>query len=182
MSVTFDSTPGGASATSLVTLADVADYFQRRPGPAAAQWSALTNAKKENAAMMGTLRVEQLADDIDGWLADPTSQALRSFPRSGVWDPVRGLYYDDTTIPDAAKWAVCEIIATYLANDATLVEEDSRQLTGLEAFESITAGPVTLTMRDLSSSPARDPLPIAATRWLRSFLRVASGQFRIQRG
>jgi hypothetical protein len=114
----LDTTTGGASAESYITVASADTYFSNRGN---ATWAALTTAQKEQALRKSTDYLGQRY--IDRWkgLIVSESQAL-DWPRSGV--VVRGYQVDDDTVPDAIQYA-CAMLAVR-ASAADLLADEER--------------------------------------------------------
>ena len=169
----FDSTVGGANATSLGTVAGADAYFGARFGTAA--WDALTaannDAGKQKALMAATARLQ-----MERWrgFVPSLTQAL-AFPRVGIYD--RELrYLSSSAIPQGILNG-CYELALHLLNNSTtdLMAPDQ-----LQQFGSVRVGPVTVSP-NLSAVPVWQ-LPPAVLRWVGPYLKSGGVQTRLVRG
>jgi hypothetical protein len=152
----FDSTVGGATSNSYVSRTEANLYFTDRLNTEA--WDAASNDVKDNALVMGTLRMDQ--EDYVGVRASAT-QNLK-WPRFGVY--VDGIYQDSAAIPRQVKEATYEM-ALALMKDVTYFED-----TGLEPYSNIKLGAMDVTPRIRASGV----LPASVERLLRG-LKTSSG-------
>lgn len=160
MALTLNAVVGGASANSYVTLAEAIAYFEARLATQA--WDSNT-ALHERALVAATARLDQC---LFVGLKANTTQRLK-WPRVGVRDDDDRAVEDDI-IPQNIKDAQCEIALYLLAGNDT----DRLAPTGLEPFSSITAGDVTLNLRD--DAAAGGALPAQVHRYLTPYLEPAS--------
>ena len=132
-----DATPKGPNATSYVTLAEADAYFLDRYG--AAKWndSGVVDDDKNRAIITATNRLEQ--EEYRGAPTDVLNQRLK-WPRSGTYTP-DGVLYADGTVPRPVKEATYELADAVLAGGISLKD------TGLEPFESVTVGPLSVKPR-----------------------------------
>lgn len=165
----FDSTLGGAAATSYIDVAAADAYFETRLNATA--WTALDNAGKQKALMAATARLEQ--EKFVG-LKLSASQALK-WPRVGAYDDDGRLYPTDRQ-PKEIIAATCEQ-ALVLINAG---DSDILSLTGLEQFDSITIGDIDVTPR--AEMPAAGFLHPQVQRWLRRLLETSTGTIKLGRG
>jgi len=100
MVIALDTTVGGASANSYISLADADTYLE--PHPDFSTWDALSDAVK-NAHLVQATRILD-TEYFEGWKYDE-SQALQ-FPRSS--QSVVDSYTAVTAIPPNIKNAQCE--------------------------------------------------------------------------
>lgn len=133
---TIDATVGGADANCYVTLSEASDYFDERLYTS--DWDDATQDDQERALIMATRRLDQesyegVRDDVDH-----EDQALE-WPRSGATHP-DGHAYDHDVIPPLVKRATYELALV-------LIGEDEFSDTGLEEYEEISVGPVSVTPR-----------------------------------
>lgn len=102
---TFDTSVGGANATSYATLEDATNYLTARGNASA--FLALDGSDQEQWLIGGTQQLDLLAD-YDGTVYDTTTpQALR-WPRVEAYD-CDGIEQDTTSIPDGIKNASIEL-------------------------------------------------------------------------
>ena len=134
--MSLDSTVGGASANSYVTQATAATYFADRLD--ATEWDdAVTGGTAESALIMATTRL-----DAERYRGSRTYSTQRlQWPRWGVYDPDDIWMYSHQTIPDPIKVATYEL-ALVILKDTTYMGD-----TGLEAFDSVTVGPLSIDPR-----------------------------------
>jgi hypothetical protein len=159
-------TPKGATANAYVTRAAVQLYLDTRLTIDA--WTAAANVDKDRALIMATSRLEQ-----ERYAGSPTTTTQRlQWPRQWVYDPA-GNAYDDDLIPRPVEEATAELALALLAGEVTLAP------TGLEGFEELTVGPVSLTPRGAGGSPS---LPAQVTRLLRGLRTTAAGTVPVVRG
>lgn len=165
----LDATPGGVNADSYVTVAEADAYFGNRLHASA--WTALGTSDKEKALKMATVRLDE--EHWDGARAEDISlQALR-WPRYGAVD-IDGHGIEGDEIPRQLKEATYELALAMVATDLL-------KASGLEGFESIKVGPISVDVRQIPEGN----LPDVVVRRLRG-LRVAGssgfGQPRLVRG
>lgn len=130
----LDATPKGTSSNSYATRADADAYFADIYAPAA--WSTATNANKDAALVKATSRLEQ-----EDYFGSPTTIEQRlKWPRFGTYDSDGRLFSQDL-VPRPVKEATFELADALLAGTATVAD------TGLEGFESVSVGPVTVRPR-----------------------------------
>ena len=165
----FDSTLGGAAATSYIDVAAADAYFEGRLNTDA--WDALDATGKQRVLMAATARLEQ--EKFAG-LKLSVAQALK-WPRVGVYDD-DGRLYPQNAQPKELVAATCEQ-ALVLVNAGTT---DALALTGLEQFENIEIGDLNITPR--AESPAAGFLQPQVMRWLRRLLLTSGGTSKLVRG
>ncbi len=138
----LDATVGGASSNSYATRAVADTYFGDRLD--VSEWDAASNATKESALVMATLRLDQ--EEYTGTRAD-VDQNL-SWPRYGVY--VDGIYQDSDAIPRKILEALYEL-ALGIVKDNTFLAD-----TGLEGFKNVKLGELDVTpqFREGGSLPA----------------------------
>lgn len=166
MALTLVATVGSSAANSYATEAEATAYFAGRPGSTA--WMEAWTDDRDAALVGATSRLEQ--EDYRGARVDGV-QALK-WPRVGVI--LDGLDVAATTIPVPVKRALFEEAFALLLDPARL--DDS----GLEGFESVDVGPVSVTLRG-GRSPGR--LTSVAMRLLAPVLAGSgAGSFTVVRG
>jgi hypothetical protein len=167
MPVTLDATPKGASSNSYATRAEAITYFSGRLNATA--WPSDT-ALMDQALVSATNRLE--AEDYYGVRTDP-NQRLK-WPRLYVVNDA-GYLYDSDVVPRYIKEAQYET-ALWLLTQGTA---DANAPTGLEPFEQVSVGSVSVT-RDKNFRAGQ--LPDVVKRLLRDLTITSSGSARIQRG
>lgn len=151
--------------TNAYVDADTADaYFGDRLNASA--WSGASAAQKDQALVTATLRLDQLT--FKGVRTD-SSQPL-AWPRWGVKDE-DGYLLDSDTVPDRIKRATMELALTLLAADGDALAD-----TGMEGFDSVKVGPITVDVRHRKQS-----LPDHVRREVAPLLRT-NGGFSMVRG
>lgn len=177
MAVTIVADVGSPTANSYVTLAEADAYFSDSDG--AATWAAETDDdKRERALVQATNRIDQERFEgrsrypLVGRSTTGTVQALK-WPRHGCVDD-EGWTVDETVIPAAVKRATFELALEILAGGFSLSDS------GLEAFENVVLGPISVAPRQLRRA---GELPANVRRYLRPFLKEeARAAFRMLRG
>jgi DnaT-like ssDNA binding protein len=161
--VSFDSTVGGVSANSYVTLAAAEAYFLGRLSDDA--WDEADEATRESALIMATTRLD--AEPFVGSVVSSTQRL--QWPRSGVYDR-NGYAYLTTAIPRPIQEATFEL-ALVLLNDP-----DALGGSDLSEFQNLRLGSLDVTPR-LTAGGA---LPSTVLRLLYD-LRVGGFQNRVVR-
>lgn len=174
---TLDPTIGGSAANSYVSVSDADTYFDERPN--SSTWTGETDAdKKERALIAATRRLDQ--EDFEGSPVNPltgtssgTTQSLK-FPRYDVEDP-DGWTYLHSVIPEPLKLATMELALAYLG-----ASSDPLANTGLEGFEEVKLGPITVKPRH---SQVAAELPENVLDLIQHMMRAGRGrnQFTIER-
>lgn len=159
----LDATLSGASSNSYVTRAEATTYFGDRLD--VDEWDDATNAQKDAALVMATLRLEQ--EDYIGSRVDE-DQNLR-WPRYSVY--IDNVLQDSGAIPRVIKEATYEL-ALAILKDTTLLSD-----TGLEGFESVKLGELDVTPR----FRAGGTLPAEVNRLLRAVKTSAPYSVRLAR-
>lgn len=112
--MSFDSTVGGVSATSYISLAFANSFFENVLKPNA--WDSATPDEQKRALMTATLWLEEYGY----WGERATVTQALKFPRFGIDDEhgdpelLLGLY-DETVIPPPLGYAECELAFYLLA-------------------------------------------------------------------
>ena len=158
MAITVVATAKSETANSYATLAEAETYFEGRSGASA--WAG-SDDTKNRALVTATNRLEQ-----QDYFGSPTDSDQRlKWPRVGTYDS-DGRYWDQDTVPRPVKEAQYEIALALLAGDLEL--KDS----GLEAFDSLTVGPIAI---DPNHGRQAGSLPRQALRLLRGLMPSAGG-------
>ena len=130
----IDSTIGGASSNSFISVADADTYMTSRIYQT--DWDSATNDTKERALVTATSHINNLP-----WLGTKKTQTQSlEFPRSSMYDR-NGYFVTSTAIPGFVENATCELAFS-------LVKSDRISDTGTEGFSSMKVGPL-----QLSSNP-----------------------------
>ena len=160
----FDSTVGGASANSYVTLEAAEAYFFGRLSDSA--WDEADEATRESALIMATARL-----DAETFVGSPVTTTQRlQWPRYGAYDR-NGNQYVTTAIPSLIQDATCELALAVL-DDPDLLGGGS----GLSEFQNLRLGSLDITPRVAPSGA----LPMFILRLLYP-LRVGGFQNRVVR-
>lgn len=155
----FDSTVGGANATSLMPVDRLDELLSERLHVTAV--SGWTNGQKQAGLMM----VSRLMTTRLCVLGEPTypDQALL-FPRSGLLNR-NGVEIDPSTIPVDIEYAVVEWLLRIAPSD-TSVESDI----SIQGITKIKAGPVELAFKDEIENSGRsvpaNVLAMIPAEWL----------------
>ena len=163
---TLIATAKAADANSYVTRAAAQSYLDTRLSTDA--WAAAGGVDQDRALIMATSWLEQ---ERYAGAKTTTTQRLQ-WPRAGVYDP-DGNAYDDDVIPRPVEEATAELALALLAGEVSLAP------TGLEGFEALAVGPVSLTPRGSGAMPS---LPAQVTRLLRGLRTTAAGSVPLVRG
>lgn len=174
MPVTLVATVGGATSNSYAEVSEADAYFDGRQNVSA--WTRASEDQKKRALILATARIDQ--EEFVGTLVSPltgtsagTTQALR-WPRQGATNE-EGWDYLTTVIPEPVKKATYELALEILGGGVSLTD------TGLEGFEDVKLGPLSVTPRH---SRRAGSLPEQVSRYLASLLTTPSGiTFRIER-
>lgn len=186
MPISIDATVGGASANSYVTLAAaqaIVDGLIENDDVTA--WGTATTDQKNRALYTATQRLDR--ERFLGARATDT-QALQ-WPRDGVRKPdtyintyavgfpfrITTDYYTTTEIPDQIKRAQVEL-ALYLNNN-----KDGLGLTGLEDYNSVTIGPISVSLNSSNPQSGADNIPSMVERYLTGLRISGPGNIAIRR-
>lgn len=164
--VTLVTTVSGASANSYVTLAQADAYFDERLN--ADDWTDQGDNDQKKALVMAARRLDQV--NWKGYKA--TSGQALAWPRSDLEDK-DGYTVASDTIPQQIQDAQCELALAILASDDFLAD------TGLEGFESVKVGPISVDPR-ITRTGAE--LPANVVREAAEFMESPPGVMRIERG
>lgn len=183
MPVTIEATVGGASSNSYLTLAEaqaIADSLILNDQITA--WDAASTDTKNRALVNACWRIDR--ERFFGYRSSD-SQALQ-WPRTNVKKPDQyrqyavtgfsspylnsqiGCYFLTDEIPDQIKKAQA-ILAIYLVS-----EPDALGLTGLEQFQSVSVGPLSVTPKQPQDPQLLPPLVEQYLRGLRANTSVLS--------
>lgn len=146
MAIVVDNTPGGASANSFCSEAEVVAYAQTRVNVVGFQGPALTELEK--AAVCDATR-ELSMRNWDGQRS--TTIQVLSWPRWNVLNPdsPTNFLYDPTVIPQRVKDATCEL-----------------------AFETIKAGSTDIAALDPKIGIIREKVDVIETEYAQPTLRA----------
>lgn len=186
MAIAIDATVGGANANSYLTLADaqaIIDGLIEDDDVAA--WASATTDQKNRALYTATQRLDR--ERYLGARATDT-QALQ-WPRTGVRKPdtyintyavgfpfrITTDYYTDTEIPTQIKQAQA-VLAVYLNNN-----KDGLGLNGLEDYNSVTIGPISVSVNQNSPQSGVDKVPPLMERYLTGLRISGPGNIAIRR-
>lgn len=163
-------TVGGTTSNSYVTRTECTTYLGDRLN--SSTWTNATGPNQDIALLMACKRLE--AESYAGYKKDP-DQAL-SWPRYETYDR-DGNVFEDTSIPTIVRDAQCELALALLAGGATDLLADS----GLEAFRSVTVGPLAVEPR-APTERRSGALPEAVRRILAPVLRSSGNTIALVRG
>jgi hypothetical protein len=186
MPLTLDSTVAAETSNSYVNVAYCDDYWnQHYSATKAAQWSALTNSRKESLLIQACRVIEgfRFTYSVDVYRA-PSYQLNRlsglvvefpDFTRPTKYDRYQALQFprnidrdkDDGTliIPEAVKMAQCEQAVHILNFDESLL---SSQMNGVES-ESFAVGTVRISQTFRSGSGGGSVIAPMAAEFLRPY-------------
>lgn len=164
MAVTLIDTPKATDANAYATETEGDSYFNTRLGATA--WTAASVDDKKRALIMATARLD--LEIYEGFKTDP-AQALK-WPRFGA-DDDDGNAIDADFIPRIIEVATFEtgLQLLQLAVSGTPIGG----LTGLEKFESVTVGPISVEPR-VEPTIQGIPLTVDVLRILRPVLLVTT--------
>lgn len=167
MAITLEATAGSATANSYATLAEAESYFEAHANAAA--WDALDGDEAKKACLItATNRLEQ-----EQYLGSRSDEDQRlAWPREGIIDD--GLEVDSETIPRFLREACLEEALAVAAQPARY------DTNGLAQFESLSAGPISLTTR--TGAMGSNALTPAASRLLARVRKGGGGSFAWMRG
>lgn len=186
MPISIDATVGGTSANSYVTLVAaqaIIDGLIENDDVVA--WGTATTDQKNRALYSATQRLDR--ERFLGARATDT-QALQ-WPRDGVRKPdtyintyaigfpfrITTDYYTTTEIPDQIKRAQVEL-ALYLNNN-----KDGLSLTGLEDYNSVSIGPISVSLNSNNPQSGADNIPSMVERYLTGLRISGPGNIAIRR-
>ena len=186
MPITINASIGSASANSYLTLADaqaIIDGFVEDEDVVA--WASATTDQKNRALYSATERLDR--ERFLGARSTDT-QALQ-WPRTGVRKPdtyintyavgfpfrITTDYYTDTEIPTQIKQAQT-VLAVFLNNNT-----DSLGLSGLEDYNSVSVGPISISVNTGSPQSGADKIPPMVERYLTGLRISGPGNISIRR-
>lgn len=167
MALTLDATVGGANANSYVTRAQANSYFEGRLQ--SDDWTGTSDAAKDQALVAATARLEQ---ETYLGLAATDTQRLK-WPRLWVLKDDGASYWPSDAIPRPVQEAAYEVALALLG-----ATTDPLADTGLEGFDSVTIGPISVTP---TKGRAGGELPAQVHRLLRGMLQSPGGTVRLER-
>jgi len=177
---------GGANANSYLTLAAAELLIEGLVQDAdVTAWTSATTDQKNRALYTATQRLDR--ERYLGARATDT-QALQ-WPRTGVRKPdtyintyavgfpfrITTDYFTDTEIPTQVKQAQA-VLAVYLNNN-----KDGLGLNGLEDYNSVTIGPISVTMNQYNPQSGADNVPPLMERYLTGLRISGPGNISIRR-
>jgi len=109
----FDTSVGGANATSYPTLQDATNYLTARGNTST--FFALDQSDQEQRLIFGTQQLDLLAV-YDGTIADSDTPQALSWPRVEAYD-CNGVLQDSTSIPAGIKNAATELAFYHAEKD-----------------------------------------------------------------
>lgn len=166
MAVTIVATAKSASANSYGTLPEAETYMEGRTGTTT--WDGAADDDKNRALVEATNRLEQLDYFGSPTTAGESGQRLK-WPRVGTYDS-DGRYWDQDVVPRVVQYAQFELALALVNGD--LEHKDS----GLEGFDSVTAGPLSV---DINHGREAGALPVQVRRYLRG-LMVSAGSLNVR--
>lgn len=186
MPISINATVGSDAANSYLTLAAaelIVDGLVQDEDVTA--WATATTDQKNRALFTATQRLDR--ERFLGARATDT-QALQ-WPRTGVRKPdtyintyavgfpfrISTDYYTDTEIPDRIKFAQV-LLAVYLNNNP-----DGLGLSGLEDYQSVSIGPISVTPNNGFGAIGADKVPPLVERYLTGLRISGPGNFAIKR-
>ena len=171
MPSTIVTTAGGTGSNSYVSQAECTTYLGDRLNASA--WTDATTAEKDQALIMAARRLND--EDYVGSPVeiDIDSRQALAWPRSGAYDR-NGNWLDHESIPQIVKDAQCELALALLDADDDLLAD-----TGLEAFQSVSVGSLSVTPIQGRTSGR---LPAHVRRILAPVLTTQAGTVSLVRG
>lgn len=166
---TLDATVGGASANAYATVAEATAYFDERLDTD--DWDNASSDEQKRALIMATRRIDQETFEGEKADLDPEDQSLE-WPRVGADGP-NGHVFDNDELPTRLKQATYEL-ALVLLGDTGFLDD-----TGLEGFEEVAVGPVSVTPRHVQKG---GELPETVKRLLGPLTIGSEHNVRVYRG
>lgn len=167
MAATIDATVGGEDSNSYGTLVEFDAWLDERSDAAAATLDAKADDTKNRLLITAADRIDQ--ENYKAVKSD-ADQAMK-FPRDGLYDE-DGNSLDNDVIPQRIKNAQFKL-ALALDSDDLLVD------TGLEGFESVRVGPISVEPRHGRTA---GELPAEVRRDLRLWLITSRSTVSLVRG
>jgi hypothetical protein len=186
MAIVIVATPGAADANSYLTLADAQAIVDGLVLDAdVTAWGTATTDAKNRALYTAAQRL-----DRERFLgARATDTQSMQWPRTGVRKPdtyintyatgfpfrITTDYFTDSEIPPQIKQAQV-VLAVYLNNNT-----DSLGLSGLEDYNSVTIGPISVSLNTSSPQAGADKVPPMMERYLTGLRISGPGNIAIRR-
>ena len=185
MAISIDTTVGGASANSYLTLSDADDLIDGLiQNDDVTAWASATDDQKNRALYTAAQRIDR--ERFLGARATDT-QSLQ-WPRTGVRKPdtyintyavgfpfrITTDYFTDTEIPDQIKKAQAEL-AVYLNNN-----KDGLGLSGLEDYKNVKIGNLDVTPNNYGATGA-DRIPPMVERYFTGLRISGPGNIAVKR-
>jgi hypothetical protein len=186
MAIALVATVGGSTSNTYQTLADAQDIIDGLVLDAdVTAWATATTDAKNRALYTAAQRL-----DRERYLgARSTDTQSMQWPRTGVRKPdtyintyavgfpfrISTDYYTDTEIPTQIKQAQA-VLAVFLNNNT-----DSLGLSGLEDYNSVSIGPISVTLNTSSPQSGADKVPPMMERYLTGLRISGPGNISIRR-
>jgi hypothetical protein len=186
MAIALVATVGGSTSNTYQTLADAQDIIDGLVLDAdVTAWATATTDAKNRALYTAAQRL-----DRERYLgARATDTQSMQWPRTGVRKPdtyintyavgfpfrISTDYYTDTEIPTQIKQAQA-VLAVFLNNNT-----DSLGLSGLEDYNSVSIGPISVTLNSSSPQAGADKVPPMMERYLTGLRMSGPGNISIRR-
>ena len=186
MAIVLVATAGGSTSNTYQTLADAQSIIDGLVEDAdVTAWATATTDAKNRALYTAAQRLDR--ERFLGARATDT-QALQ-WPRTGVRKPdtyintyavgfpfrITTDYFTDTEIPDQVKKAQV-VLAVYLNNN-----KDGMGLTGLEDYNSVTIGPISVSVNSNNQQAGVDNIPPIMERYLTGLRISGPGNIAVRR-
>jgi hypothetical protein len=186
MAIALVATVGGSTSNTYQTLAEAQDIIDGLVLDAdVTAWATATTDAKNRALYTAAQRL-----DRERYLgARSTDTQSMQWPRTGVRKPdtyintyavgfpfrISTDYYTDTEIPTQIKQAQA-VLAVFLNNNT-----DSLGLSGLEDYNSVSIGPISVTLNTSSPQAGADKVPPMMERYLTGLRISGPGNISIRR-
>jgi hypothetical protein len=186
MAIALVATVGGSTSNTYQTLAEAQDIIDGLVLDAdVTAWATTTTDAKNRALYTAAQRL-----DRERYLgARSTDTQSMQWPRTGVRKPdtyintyavgfpfrISTDYYTDTEIPTQIKQAQA-VLAVFLNNNT-----DSLGLSGLEDYNSVSIGPISVTLNTSSPQAGADKVPPMMERYLTGLRISGPGNISIRR-
>lgn len=186
MAIVLVATVGGSTSNTYQTLAEAQDIIDGLVLDAdVTAWATATTDAKNRALYTAAQRL-----DRERYLgARSTDTQSMQWPRTGVRKPdtyintyavgfpfrISTDYYTDTEIPSQIKQAQA-VLAVFLNNNT-----DSLGLSGLEDYNSVSIGPISVTLNTSSPQAGADKVPPMMERYLTGLRISGPGNISIRR-
>ena len=186
MAIVLVATPNGSTSNTYQTLADAQAIIDGLVLDAdVIAWATATTDAKNRALYTAAQRL-----DRERYLgARATDTQSMQWPRTGVRKPdtyintyavgfpfrITTDYFTDTEIPTQIKQAQA-VLAVFLNNNT-----DSLGLSGLEDYNSVSIGPISVTLNSSSPQAGADKVPPMMERYLTGLRISGPGNISIRR-